>query len=87
MGSKVSSMTRRGFQAGKVVVEVVRIGVVTVDPSLGSNSCEIPWSRFSQLPGVKVVDSVRGIIKVTSWLLAWFLIARTFDLVLSPSVV
>ena len=29
MGSKVSSMTRRGFQAGRGVVEVVRIGVVT----------------------------------------------------------
>ena len=80
-------MTRRGFQAGRGVAEVVRIGVVIVAPSLGSSSCEIPWSRFPRIAGVEVVDSVRGIIEVTSWLPAWFLIAKPFNLVLSTSVV
>ena len=66
---------------------MVRIGVVTVAHSLGSSSCEIPWSRFSQVARVEVVDSVRGIIEVTSWWPAWFLIAKPFDLILSKSVV
>ena len=80
-------MKSRGFQAGRGVAEVVRIGVVTVAPSLGLSFWEIPWSRFSRVAGVEVVNSGRGIIKVSSGLPAWFLIARPFDLVLSISVV
>ena len=60
--------------------------VVTVAPSLGSSSCEIPRSRLKGVTGVKVVYFIGGGFKVNCRLPAWFLEANSFDFVLSPSI-
>ena len=52
MGSKVGNITRRGFQAGRGVAEVVRIGVVTI----GS----ISISQNKGISRAKLLDMVYG---------------------------
>ncbi len=69
------------------VTEMVRIGVVTVAPTLGSSSCEIPWSSFSWIAGVKGVNSVRGIFEVACRLPTGFIKAYLFNFVLTMPVV
>ena len=69
------------------ITEMVRIGVVTVAPSLGSSYCEIPWSRFSHVAGVKGVNSVRGIFEVACRLPTGFINSYPFNFVLTTPVV
>ena len=61
--------------------------VVTVAPSLGSSSCEIPRSRLEGVTRVEVVSFIVGRFKVNRRLPTWFLEGNPFDFVLSPLVV
>ena len=68
------------------IVGVVRIRVVTLAPSIGSCSCEIPWSRLSRVAGVEGINSVRGVFEVACGLPTGLIKAYPLKFVLSEPV-
>ena len=65
---------------------MVKIRVVTVAPSLGSSSCEIPWSSLSQVVEVEGINSVRGVFEESCGLPTGLIKAYPFNFVLSKPV-